>query len=238
MRTTVQFADANNVQKQGQIDIPKTCPVCNMLVQVNTQASSFTPTNEELHAVHLCTNPDCRSFFIDYYTLSNPSELFYDIRKLEPPNLTQPTFPDFVATISKTFLEIYKQAHEAKERGLNHIAGPGYRKAFEFLIKDYAKSIDASKSAEIDEAFAGKVVNDFIPDTRVHAVAKRALWVGNDEVHYTRKWVDMNVDDLINLIKLTVDWIEIERGSQEYVKSMSEKASGEPGTPAAAVPGA
>ncbi len=96
------------------------------------------------------------------------------------------------------------------------------------MIKDYAKAIDASKSQEIDDKFAGNVVNEFIPDTRVQAVAKRALWLGNDEVHYIRKWVDMNVDDLINLIRLTIDWIEIERDSKKYVDALEDKKKGSP----------
>lgn len=221
MKVTVIFANAENVQVQGRIEVPKRCPVCDLLMTANTQGASLNPSTNELQAIHLCTNEDCRSYFIAYYRKTESND--YEVRKLEPPNLTQPSFPEFVREISLKFLEIYVQAHEAKERGLDHIAGPGYRKAFEFLVKDYAKSIDPSKGKEIDEAFAGKVVNEFISDTRVQAVAKRALWVGNDEVHYIRKWVDMSVDDLINLIRLTIDWIEIERDSKSYVESMEEE---------------
>jgi hypothetical protein len=224
MKVTVNFANAENSQTQGRIEVPKKCPVCTVLVTVNTPGVSLNPSTNELQAVHLCTNEDCRSFFIAYYR--NTESNIYEVRKLEPPNLTQPSFPDFVKGISPNFLEIYGQAHEAKERGLDHIAGSGYRKAFEFLIKDYAKSIDSSKSKEIDDAFAGNVVNDFVTDTRVQAVAKRALWIGNDEVHYIRKWVDMNVADLINLIGLTIDWIEIERDSKKYLESMEDKKKG------------
>jgi hypothetical protein len=226
MKVTVIFANAENTQIQGQVEIPKKCPVCDMLVQVNTLSASLNPSTNELQAIHLCTNPDCRSYFIAYYR--NTESNIYEIRKIEPPNLTQTSFPNFVSDLSPKFIEIYKQAHEAKERGLDHIAGAGYRKAFEFLIKDYAKSIAHSKSKEVDEAFAGNVVNEYIPDIRVQAVAKRALWIGNDEVHYIRKWVDMDVDDLIKLIRLTIDWIEIERDSKEYVESMGDKKKGSP----------
>lgn len=226
MKVAVNFLNAENAQTQGQIEVPKRCPVCDMLVQVITNGASFNPSTDELQAIHLCTNVDCRSYFITYY--KNTESNLYEIRKIEPPNLTQPSFPEFVKVMSPNFLEIYAQAHEAKERGLTHIAGPGYRKAFEFLIKDYAKSIAPAKSQEIDDKFAGNVVNEFIPDTRVQAVAKRALWIGNDEVHYVRKWVDMNVSDLINLIRLTIDWIEIERDSKKYVDAMKDTKKGSP----------
>ena len=171
MKTEVHYLNANGQQVQGKIEFPKTCPICNLLMTVNSNGVTSHPSTGELQAAFLCTNADCRSYFIGYYR-GTGNEGIFELRRLEPPNLTQPTFPEFVKEISPQFIEIYRQAHEARERGLDHVAGPGYRKAFEFLIKDYAKSIDISKSDEIDQAFAGDVVNKFISDVRVQAVAK------------------------------------------------------------------
>jgi len=58
----------------------------------------------------------------------------------------------------------------------------------------------------------------------VQAVAKRALWIGNDETHYSRKWEDRDINDLVTLIKLTLEWIDIERQSSEYLNEMPEPA--------------
>jgi hypothetical protein len=126
--------------------------------------------------------------------------------------------------MSPEFVEIYKQAKEAQDNGLTQVCGPGYRKAFEFLIKDYAKSKVAEEATRkaIEATFAGTVVKDYIGDVRAQAVAKRALWLGNDETHYLRKWTNHNIDDLITLIQLTIHWIEIERLSEKYVADMSE----------------
>ena len=104
--------------------------------------------------------------------------------------------------------------------GMHQIAGPGYRKAFEFLVKDYAKSLQPSRASEIESKFSGAVVNEFIADARIQAVAKRSLWLGNDETHYMRKWTDHDVSDLVVLIKLTASWIEIDHLSKSYVESM------------------
>ena len=94
--------------------------------------------------------------------------------------------------------------------------------AFEFLIKDYAKSLAPEKAGEIQKKFSGAVVSEFIADARIQAVAKRCLWLGNDETHYLRKWTEHDVDDLVRLIKLTTNWIEIEHLSKAYVKNMPE----------------
>jgi hypothetical protein len=131
-------------------------------------------------------------------------------------------FPETISALSPGFVSIFKEADEAKHLGLKQVAGPGYRKAFEFLIKDYAKSLAPGKDREIEEKFSGAVVTEFVPDARIQAVAKRCLWLGNDETHYLRKWADHDVDDLVTLIKLTTNWIEIEHLSKAYVEKMPE----------------
>ncbi|MEW6164250.1 MAG: hypothetical protein AB1642_04230, partial [Pseudomonadota bacterium] len=135
------------------------------------------------------------------------------------------SFPEAVSAISPAFLSVFAEAEEAAQMGLNQIAGPGYRKAFEFLIKDYAKSIAPDRAAEIEAKFAGAVVSDFVGDPRIQAVAKRSLWLGNDETHYLRKWTDHDVSDLVTLIKLTANWIEIDHLSKSYVESMPDPKS-------------
>jgi hypothetical protein len=224
MKIKINFPDAQNQNKIANIEIPKKCPICGLLGNISHQSYRFSPDMNSLQLVYMCPNDDCRSFFITYYQELENNE--YEIHKHEPPELSTTVFPDFVKELSSKFLSIYKQANEARERGLDEIAGVGYRKAFEFLIKDYAKSLDPEdneRNQKIDDAFAGKVVNDHIPDPRVQAVARRALWLGNDETHYIKKWVDYNVTDLIKLIDLTIDWIEIERDSKEYVEAMKEE---------------
>jgi hypothetical protein len=130
--------------------------------------------------------------------------------------------PEVVAKISPTFVSVFIEAEEAAQLGLSQVAGPGYRKAFEFLIKDYAKSLTSEKAAEIEKKFSGAVVTEYIQDARIQAVAKRCLWLGNDETHYLRRWTDHDVTDLITLIRLTASWIEIEYLSRSYVEGMSE----------------
>jgi hypothetical protein len=46
-------------------------------------------------------------------------------------------FSQIIRGISPDYCEIYNQAHKAEQANLELVAGPGYRKALEFLIKDY-----------------------------------------------------------------------------------------------------
>lgn len=202
------------------IEAPNKCPLCHHIVIIKEFVSLLSHGNE-FQIVFKCPNNDCESFFIAYYekTVNNSQSFkFY-----KPTNIVFPKFPDIINTISPSFINIYKEAETANQLSLSQISGPAYRKAFEFLIKDYAKNISTTdKYSEIEKLFAGNVVKDFIPDARIQSVAKRALWLGNDETHYLRKWEEKDINDLVTLINLTIHWIEIEHLSSEYTKEMPE----------------
>jgi len=39
---------------------------------------------------------------------------------------------------------------------------------------------------KIEKTQLGNVIENFVNDTRIQSVAKRAAWLGNDETHYIR----------------------------------------------------
>jgi len=206
-------------QINATVEVPDECPTCGRLVVFPFQNSAFNHLTKELETIHHCPNRDCGAFIVCYHTGQQAS---WKLRKVEPPSLSDARLPSFVSEISSSFVSIFREAVEAKDRGLIQIAGPGYRKAFEFLIKDYAKGRAPSDSEVIEKMAAAGVVKNYISDVRVQAVAKRALWIGNDETHYLRKWEDRDINDLAVLIKLTIEWIDIERQSAAYVDDMPE----------------
>jgi hypothetical protein len=81
-------------------------------------------------------------FFFCYYGKA-PSGKLVAVRPVKP---NVQVFPDAVAKLSPTFVSIFAEAEEAAQLRLQQIAGPGYRKAFEFLVKDYAKSLRLPES--------------------------------------------------------------------------------------------
>lgn len=212
--------------KRYTIPIPDKCPICHHLVSIgNPSAKSWIELNK-YQAVFQCPFKGCWNYFIAYYEVGVQGDARRELtlKSVQPFNVVNEKSPEIITAISPNFVAIYREATEAKQRGLLQIAGPGFRKAFEFLIKDYAKSkAPTNKHKEIESTFSGTVANNYIVDTRIQAVAKRALWLGNDETHYLRKWEEHNIDDLIKLIKLTINWIEIDLQSAEYIERMPEK---------------
>jgi hypothetical protein len=118
--------------------------------------------------------------------------------------------PSIVET-SPLFGSIYNQAAAAEAYGLPDVAGPGFRKALEFLVKDYAIALHPDDAVWIRSALLAPVIAKHFANTSMAVVFSRAAWLGNDETHYERRWVDHDIDDLKKLIDASVHFIEMEK---------------------------
>lgn len=123
----------------------------------------------------------------------------------------------------ESFLKIYTQAYSAESNELNEIAGIGYRKALEFLIKDYAQHLKGDEKDKIIKMPLLQVIKAYLgDDKRLVDIASRAAWLGNDESHYLKKWLDRDVSDLKKVIILTLQSIEHTEATNEYINNMPE----------------
>ncbi len=52
-----------------------------------------------------------------------------------------------------------------------------------------------------------------------------AAWLGNDETHYERRWVDKDVEDLRRLIDITCHWIEMNVLTAQYRQEMKPEGT-------------
>ncbi|MFD5853880.1 hypothetical protein ACFWGC_27580 [Cytobacillus pseudoceanisediminis] len=101
-------------------------------------------------------------------------------------------FPEGVQKLSPNFITIYNQAHHAEQEGLELICGVGYRKALEYLIKDFILELYPEDAPKIQQMPLQQCVQKFISEPIIKDMAERAIWLGNDETHYIRKWNDKN----------------------------------------------
>ena len=96
------------------------------------------------------------------------------------------TFSNIISELSPNFCEIYNQAYIAEQTNLMQICGTGYRKSLEFLIKDYLIStLPEDQHEAIKNKFLNNCIRDNISNINIKTVASRAVWLGNDETHYT-----------------------------------------------------
>lgn len=189
------------------------CPFCHSMITPNYLYL------DEQRLFASCPNENCKNHFV----ISMDTQNRFVIVEPNATPVTR-TFSEIVNSLSSNFVTIYNQAFHAEQIGLNQICGVGYRKALEFLIKDYliSKESDAQKIDSIKNKFLGNCIQENVQNDNIKNVAKRAVWLGNDETHYTRIWADKDVNNLKQLIDLTVRWIENEIETELVLQEMSK----------------
>jgi hypothetical protein len=172
-------------------------------------------------SIFRCPRNQCSKFFIARYQSSNGFATLTESVPMSP--LSSPHASQ-VKGVSPSFIKIYGQAEAAESQGLGEIAGVGYRRALEFLLKDYliASTDNEDTKTEIRASFLGRCIDKFVKNENVRVVSKRAVWLGNDETHYVRLWEGKDVKDLKSLIALTESWIELELRTVEWQKEMPD----------------
>jgi hypothetical protein len=146
---------------------------------------------------------------------------FFRLEETVPMEFSEVTFSETIEKVSPDFCSIYRQADKAEKLQLDLIAGPGYRKALEFLIKDYLLAIypDADVQRLIRRLQLGPCIENYVKNDKLKQTAKRAVWLGNDETHFVRIWEDKDITDLKDFINLAEHWIEDEA---IYMKMLAE----------------
>ncbi|WEJ70443.1 hypothetical protein [Pseudomonas sp. PSE14] len=205
-----------------QVDrVPTTCPWCQHAIHPEFKSYVLLKNGlgKTANVFFQCVAADCLKGFIgEYYQNTN----YYCLTQVFPQLPVRPHVDEEVAEISNGFVQIYQQAGIADSTGLDQICGVGYRKALEFLIKDYCCHKQPDREEEIKNATLSQVINNYVDNGNIKACAVRAVWLGNDETHYVRKWEDKDINDLKMLINLTCAWIKTEALTEKYMKEMEK----------------
>ncbi len=218
----------NSQRSEVQInEYPDTCPFCQSagnpeFIAAHSLESAWD-YNEFIEALFLCPKNDCNRYYLAYYGKYGRMDDNFFLKKTGVPAYSKPVeFSKEINKISENFQTIYNQAYITEEEGLNQICGSGYRKALEFLIKDYLIQQNPESADIIKKKPLGDTIKNDIRNQYVQTCAKRAAWLGNDESHYIRMFEDKDTQDLKELIKLTIFWIESELATNKYKEEMPE----------------
>ncbi len=193
--------------------VPGQCPQCKKGIDNVPLDSYYIKKNK--HAIvfifYFC--PSCETCFIGQYTCYNPEWAYRNDLKqdrLIPHGIFHKSFSKEITAMSPSFVSIYKQAYEAEKTGLSQICGIGYRKALEFLIKDFAIFVNPDETENIKTSMLSACIEKYIDSQRIKVLAKASAWIGNDETHYVRKHEDYSLEDLKLFIDSTVAFIDSE----------------------------
>lgn len=214
-----QLTINNGTAKITVVSLPDCCPICGVGINSEYIQGRYCSTQHDVDTLFACPKADCRKFFIASYRLDTLKGHYY-LKALSPHTPSAVDIVQEVKDISPQFAEIFSQATHAEEYQLDEIAGVGYRKSLEYLIKDYCVAQHPDKEEDIKKRPIAQVIDGFVTNENVKQCAKRAVWLGNDETHYVRKWVDKDIKDLKLLIKITVNWIQQEVITKKLLEEM------------------
>lgn len=222
LNTTAMFSNGTAYPNIQLNETPDTCPQCHSKVHPKHINAQIMDHKKLVQAGFRCTNHDCQEVFLAeyFYRKDDGAIHLYELVKVYPVNYVERDFSENITKISPTFVEIYNQALAAETNSLEQLVGIGLRKALEFLIKDYAIYEHADKEEKIRETQLSQCINNYVEDYNVKECAKRAVWLGNDETHYTRKWETKDIRDLKILVDLSINWIDNVLMTKQFLEDM------------------
>ncbi|MFB5588495.1 hypothetical protein ACE41I_17535 [Bacillus cereus] len=198
------------------------CPKCKHAIIPKVLGKNiFLDTKETKHKLSFAfVCPSCFNSFIAQYKIDTLKYGYENLARFDfvgPQSHSIESFNEIIEKVSPDFVNFYNQALTAEQMGLTDIAGPGYRKALEFLVKDFAKKNYPNNEDEIEKAPLAQCINKYLDDTNMKKVVQAATWIGNDQTHYIQKHVDRNLDDLKGFIKVALSYIEFTERTNDAI---------------------
>lgn len=225
----MDFKTTSNVANEFIFNFTKTpdsCPKCHHAISpvykhgiTISKVENKSPKYTQI--VLFC--PNCEELFIAKYTnitTKGGGKWSGNLDLKEPIYPLDTIVDEDIKEISPTFCETYNQALAAQSYSLHQIVGIGLRKSLEFLIKDYLCHKDPDNSEKYRSWRLGKCIKDGITDPSLQVVANRAVWLGNDETHYLKKWEGKDIEDLKVLTAITMNHIKNSILALKYEEEM------------------
>ncbi len=199
------------------------CPCCGIATSP-TFLEGFAISHADLsHTIYAyvalyCTS--CHSIYTARY-ISNRGVSNLQLDSVFPKTAKEISFSNNINELSPTFVSLYNQASVAETNvEIYGLAGIGYRKSLEYLIKDYLIKMKHQDKDTIIKMNLGNCINKL--DDRMKTISKASIWLGNDETHYFRKNPEYDIEDLKSFIDVLIHIIEIDF-STEKAKSLVNK---------------
>lgn len=204
-----QLCTDSGVANTSEITVlePDICPHCHhaLVPELVGRHTYQMDKKGYLCLTYLCAS--CHHPFLTFHSV--PSYKIINLVDFGPKHFQKVSFYPALEKLSPSFTKIYNQALEAENMGLDEIAGMGYRRALEFLIKDLAIHENPADKEKIENMHLGPCINRYIDYPRLKDAATGAAWLGNDHAHYKKKYEDKELADLKDYLDACVAWVEV-----------------------------
>jgi hypothetical protein len=226
-----------NIKFQGAtfyISHPNICPHCHV---VNNPAHIWSSISVDTDSIPVyisswqCANNECNKLFIAIHKKNGSQFIFsrflnglpkgpdwpVPIAKLKSGNQV-----DGEEEIKSRFIKTYLQSLEAENYGLDELAGMGYRKAIEYLVKDWAIQNKPDDKVVIEGLWLGEVIKKYY-DGDLKEILERATWLGNDQAHYNKLFEEYDLEILKELIDLIMVELDRQFKKAHYIETITKR---------------
>lgn len=208
------------------VDLASSCPICGITLHPHTLYAFLLEENDEsenkMFLLNFCDH--CNECFMSRHIYDDDEDV-YTHASSAPMHSQNTNFSDNIKKLSTNFVKIYNESSFAESLGLTSICGMGYRKSLEFLIKDFAVSIQPQDASNISSMPLTQCIEQYINDSRLKTLAKASAWLGNDETHYTKKHKNYGIRDLKAFITAFITFIDAELAYKDAQALLSSPKS-------------
>lgn len=216
------------------IEDPNVCPHCHVTIRPKYLSHLFSRDTDEIECCITswqCTNSSCLKVFIVLYKLGESefefSRFFNGLPK--GPNWPKPILElksgdveNQNIPIQSKFIKTYLQSLVAENSGLDELAGMGYRKSIEYLVKDWAIQSNPEEIEIIKNKWLGQIITDYFTGD-LKDILERATWLGNDQSHYNKLFEEYNLEDLKELIGLIMVELDRQFKMAHYIQNIQKR---------------
>jgi hypothetical protein len=165
MKTNLNVTDLSDYSVTHElVELASFCPCCNKGLNPDIISACLIPGDDEedniIYTFNYCSS--CDSCFISRHEYDFDTS-GYNFIFSAPHSKSTRFFSDNIKSLSPQFIEIYTDSLTAENTGLTSICGMGYRKALEFLVKDYAILKNPNESDSIKKKLCQIVYQTTFP---------------------------------------------------------------------------
>jgi len=204
--------------------VPEICPYCHS--KIIPHLVSASRYNNRLDVMFRCPAAKCKYAFLTLYAVDHNAKTTFIT--IEFPRYAQDDFPQNIKDISSSYCKIFNEAYAAEQAKLLEVAGLGYRKAFEILIKDYLRSQKSDDETPIYNAEELDVMTisqciGLMDSNKLASLSQMIPWLQNDVTCFANKWEEKDVADMKALLNVARHYIESELIGNHYLKEMGKE---------------